>query len=107
MRAKTRRECRREAVERLRKLREGKRKIHSIYSIFLALLEEVDADFSAEKDFEKLFYMLGEDECTIDTISDDARDWPENQRCSKCGSIVAVIEPYPARYCPNCGAKVV
>ncbi len=104
--SKTRRECRQEAVERLRKLHDGK-KIHSTYNIMLALLEETDADWSAEKDFEKLFYMLGEDTCqNVHEPPKNTTFWPAPHfKCSVCGEKHVSIDY--VYYCPNCGAKVV
>lgn len=45
--------------------------------------------------------------CKIETVSTDARDWPDNQRCSACGEYVSVLAPESPRYCPNCGRRVV
>ena len=50
---------------------------------------------------------LGRGECRIETVTTDARDWPNNERCTGCGEFVSVLNPIRPRYCPNCGRKVV
>ena len=50
---------------------------------------------------------VGRGTCHIETVSADARDWPDNQRCDACGGTICMVLPEAPRYCPNCGRRIV
>ena len=55
---------------------------------------------------EKLADLIDRPTCSMSDIGDDTE---QIYRCSACGEeyCMSDIKPYPWRFCPNCGARVI